>query len=211
MTNDTGSDGAVTASAAAVEHAEQQAVPQPERRAAIDWGDVSITVALLLIFVAAFITARQWEAIAALFPQVATGIGAVLSAIFLGRALFFPRSGAETSIQQGATFDPLAAAAEAEEQGSDQSESERAFFASLSLRDWAISLAFFGAFFVSLYVLGLYITSVLFTVTYLKLQAKSSWLFSVIYAVVLTAALYGLFGYALQLPVPEGVFGLSGL
>jgi len=210
MTNDTGSDGAATASTAAAEHAEQP-VPEPERRAAIDWGDVSITVVLLLIFVAAFITARHWEAIAALFPQVATGIGAVLSAIFLARALFFPRSGAEPSIQEAATFDPLAAAAEAEEQGSDQSESERAFFASLSLRDWAVSLAFFGAFFVSLYVLGLYITSVLFTVTYLKLQAKSSWLFSVIYAVVLTAALYGLFGFALQLPVPEGVFGLSGL
>jgi hypothetical protein len=211
MTNDTGSDGAVRASNPAVEHAEQPPVLEPERRAAIDWGDVSITVALLLTFVAAFITARQWEAIAALFPQVATGIGAVLSAFFLARALFFPRSSAETPVQQAATFDPLVAAAEAEEQGSDQSESERAFFASLSLRDWAVSLAFFGAFFVSLYVLGLYITSVLFTVAYLKLQAKSSWLFSVIYAVVLTAALYGLFGYALQLPVPEGVFGLSGL
>jgi len=211
MTDDMGADGAATASTAAVEHAEQQHAPEPERRAAIDWGDVSITVALLLIFVAAFITARQWEAIAALFPQVATGIGAVLSAIFLARALFFPRRGAEISIQEAATFDPLAAAAEAEEQGSDESESERAFFESLSLRDWAVSLAFFGAFFISLYVLGLYITSVLFTVTYLKLQAKSSWLFSAIYAVVLTAALYGLFGYALQLPVPEGVFGLSGL
>src|SRR3954453_151309 len=35
--------------------------------AAIDWGDVIISAALLIIFIAAFVNALQWEAIAALF------------------------------------------------------------------------------------------------------------------------------------------------
>jgi hypothetical protein len=211
MTSNAGSDSAITARTGAAERGSQTPTPALDRRASIDWGDVVICAALMLIFVAAFITARQWEAIAALFPEVATGIGAVLSAIFLGRSLVFPRRREQASVEHAAIVDPLAAAAEAEEQVADQSDSDRTFFASLSLRDWAVSLAFFVAFFVSLYVLGLYITSLVFSVAYLKLQAKSSWWFSAVYAVVLTAALYGLFGYALQLPVPEGLFGLSGL
>jgi len=199
MTHNTESDSATTA----------DAMQAPQRRSdAIDWGDVVISAALLAIFVAAFVNAQQWQAIAALFPQVATGIGAVLSALFLGRALLFPRKAAP---KEAAIIDTLTAAQDAEEHGLDQTESEQAFFASLSLRDWTVSLTFFAAFFISLYVLGLYVTAVLFTIAYLRLQARSSWRFSVIYAVVLTAALYGLFGIALQMPVPEGLLGLSGL
>ncbi len=201
MTHNTESDSATTA----------DTTQPPQRRSdAIDWGDVVISAALLAIFVAAFVNAQQWQAIAALFPQVATGIGAVLSALFLVRALLFPRK-AVTAPKEAATVDTLTAAQDAEEHGLDQTESEQAFFASLSLRDWMVSLTFFAAFFISLYVLGLYVTAVLFTIAYLRLQARSSWRFSVIYAVVLTAALYGLFGIALQLPVPEGLLGLSGL
>jgi hypothetical protein len=199
MTDNVGSDSATTAH------------PPNRDIAAIDWGDVVISAALLILFIAAFLNAQQWQAIAALFPQAATGIGAVLSAAFLARSLFFPRQPEAGAEQQPVTIDPVAAAQEAEEQQADQTQSEREFFASLSPRDWVVSLAFFAAFFVSLYVLGLYITAVLFTIAYLKFQAKSSWRFSVIYAVVVTAALYGLFGYALQLPVPEGLLGLSGL
>jgi hypothetical protein len=211
MTNNAGSESAITTRSSAAERGSETPTTALGRRTSIDWGDAVICTALLLIFVAAFVTARQWEAIAALFPEVATGIGAVLSAFFLARSLLFPRRREQVSVEDAAIVDPLAKAAEAEEQVADQADSDRTFFASLSLRDWAVSLAFFVAFFVSLYVLGLYITSLVFSVAYLKLQAKSSWWFSVVYAVVLTAALYGLFGYALQLPVPEGLFGLSGL
>jgi hypothetical protein len=181
-------------------------------RAAIDWGDVTISAALLIIFIAAFVNAQQWEAITALFPKLATGIGALLSGAFLVRSLVGKRQTAEsTPERRPETTESSAATAEGDELGADQAESDRAFFASLSLRDWLVSLACFAGFFISLYALGLYVTSVLFTICYLKFQARSSWRFSMIYAIVLTAALYGLFGYALKLPVPEGLFGLSGL
>lgn len=197
------------------DHETQLRAPHPitkPGRAAIDWGDVTISAALLIIFIAAFVNAQQWEAIAALFPKLATGIGAVLSGAFLVRSLVGKRRTAENAPErQPETTEPSAATDESAELGADQAESERAFFASLSLRDWLVSLACFAAFFISLYALGLYVTSLLFTIGYLKFQARSSWRFSVIYAIVLTAALYGLFGYALKLPVPEGLFGLSGL
>jgi presenilin-like A22 family membrane protease len=204
MTNNTESASPTTVNAAATD--------RPHRSGPIDWGDVVISAALLVIFIAAFLNAQQWQPIAALFPKVATGIGALLSAAFLVRAVVLrPKTAAAVPVDESATVDPVAAAQEAEELGADQAESERAFFASLSLRDWLVSLAYFAAFFIGLYVLGLYVTAVLFTIVYLRFQARSSWLFSVIYAVVLTAALYGLFGYALQLPVPEGLLGLSAL
>jgi Tripartite tricarboxylate transporter TctB family len=209
MTNNTESASPTTANAVSADRPQATA----ERRSGpIDWGDVVISAALLAIFIAAFLNAQQWQPIAALFPKVATGIGAILSAAFLVRSVFFRRRTAPAAPVDGAGhIDPVTAAQEAEELGADQAESERAFFASLDLRDWLVSLAYFAAFFIGLYVLGLYVTAVLFTIAYLRFQARSSWLFSVIYAVVLTAALYGLFGYALQLPVPEGLLGLSAL
>jgi xanthine/uracil permease len=234
MTHNTESDSATTADTAASantsaapapdqlpvpngvpDHETQPRAPHPVTkpgRAAIDRGDVTISAALLIIFIAAFVNAQQWEAIAALFPKLATGIGAVLSGAFLVRSLVGKRQTAEsTPERKPETTEPSAATDESAELGADQAESERAFFASLSLRDWLVSLACFAAFFISLYALGLYVTSLLFTIGYLKFQARSSSRFSVIYAIVLTAALYGLFGYALKLPVPEGLFGLSGL
>lgn len=234
MTHNTESDSATTADTAAPAHA--SAGPAPDRlpasnglpddevqpraphpitgpgNAAIDWGDVTISAALLIIFIAAFVNALQWEAIAALFPKLATGVGAVLSAAFLVRSILGQRKTAgSTPARQSEITETSGLTEEDDELGADQAESERAFFASLSLRDWLVSLACFAAFFISLYVLGLYVTSLLFTTGYLKFQARSSWRFSVIYAIVLTAALYGLFGYALKLPVPEGLLGLSGL
>ena len=207
MTNNTESASATTANAGSADRPQART----ERRSGpIDWGDVVISAALLAIFIAAFLNAQEWQPIAALFPKLATGIGAVLSAAFLVRSVFFrPGVAPAVPVAESATIDPVAAAQEAEESGADQAESERAFFASLSLRDWLVSLAYFAAFFIGLFVLGLYVTAVLFTIVYLRFQARSSWRLSVIYAAVLTAALYGLFGYALQLPVPEGLLGLS--
>jgi hypothetical protein len=209
MTHNTESASSTTANDVSADRAQATT----ERRSGpIDWGDVVISAALLALFIAAFLNAQEWQPIAALFPKLATGIGAVLSAAFLVRSVFFRRKPASAvPAVESATIDPVAAAQEAEELGADQAESERAFFASLSLRDWLVSLAYFAAFFIGLFVLGLYVTAVLFTIVYLRFQARSSWRLSVIYAVVLTAALYGLFGYALQLPVPEGLLGLSAL
>jgi hypothetical protein len=209
MTNNTESADAATANDVSAESPRAR-ITRPSLP--IDWGDFVISAALLAIFIAAFLNAREWQPIAALFPKLATGIGAVLSAAFLVRCVVTRREPpSAVPVAESATTDPVAAAREAEESGSDQAESDRTFFASVSRRDWLVSLTYFAAFFIGLYVLGLYVTSLVFTVVYLKFQARSSLKLSVIYAVVLTAALYGLFGYALQLPVPEGLFGLSAL
>jgi hypothetical protein len=64
-------------------------------------------------------------------------------------------------------------------------------------------------FFVSLYCLGLYATAVIFTVLYLRTQDGRSWLFSAIYAAILTGVLYLAFAVALAQRVPAGFFGLG--
>jgi hypothetical protein len=170
---------------------------QPSTSVMIERGDVVIAVVLVVTFTAAFITAWQWEAIAAYFPLTATGLGIVLCSIFLARCIVLLRK-RNSSV-------PL----RTDDASYDQAGSEHAFFASVGLSDWLISLAFFAAFFVALYVLGLYPTAIVFTVVYLRFQAKSSWLFSIVYAAVLTGALYALFEMALKLPVPAGLVGLS--
>src|ERR1700748_1414135 len=83
MTNNTESASPTTVNAAATD---RQHAGSDHRSGPIDWGDVVISACLLAVFIAAFLNAQQWQPIAALFPKMATGIGALLSAAFLLRA-----------------------------------------------------------------------------------------------------------------------------
>jgi hypothetical protein len=82
-------------------------------------------------------------------------------------------------------------------------------FHTANLRQWVETLGWFMGFFVSLYCLGLYATAVIFTVLYLRTQDGRSWLFSAIYAAILTGVLYLAFAVALAQRVPAGFFGLG--
>lgn len=174
----------------------------------IEKGDIVIACVLVVAFAAAFVTAWQWEAIASYFPLMATGLGIVLCSIFLARCVVVLRKHG-ASVPPNPAPDVTQDSRDPDDASFDQADSDRAFFASVGVTDWAISLAYFVAFFVSLYVLGLYPTSIIFTVVYLRFQARTSWTLSVIYTAVLTAALYALFEIALKLPVPSGLIGLS--
>lgn len=207
----------------------------PARRREVKWADFVISVVLLVVFAAAFGTALQWQAIAGLFPLIATGVGIALSAAFAVSSLLvrgraqqtdegpLDAAPAEGLVAQEAQARPAVDtrdsaaeedadtedSADSEEGMADQADADHMFFASLSRQDWVVSLAYLAAFFVGLSIFGLYVASAVFTVGYLRFQAKSSWLFSVGYAVVMAAAVYALFGMGLQLPVPEGLFGLD--
>lgn len=201
------------ATATGTERAAAGAAATPARRVDGTSADLIIAVALLVVFAAAFVTALQWQAVAGLFPLIATGVGIALTAAFGVSALVRRRREGQAAPEPvpAPRQDTEAAgvADGAEDTVVDQSEADHVFFASLSREDWVVSLGYFAAFFVGLYVCGLYVAAAAFTVVYLRFQARSSWLFSGVYAAVLIAAVYGLFGIALELPVPEGLLGLT--
>ncbi|MBD0423647.1 tripartite tricarboxylate transporter TctB family protein [Streptomyces sp. NPDC052309] len=212
MTNSVSPGATVTGTGEESDAAEEITGPgAPRRRGGARSADFVIAVALLVIFTAAFVTALQWQAIAGLFPLIATGTGIALSAAFAVSSLL-SRERERPSEPGPASTGPAAGqnAEDAEGTEDDQADADHLFFASLGRQDWTVSLAYFAAFFSGLYVFGLYVASVVFTVVYLRFQARSSWLFSAVYAVVLAAAVYALFGMALELPVPEGLLELTG-
>jgi hypothetical protein len=204
---------AVTDPDAAVPAGSQNAEHPPASRT-VDRSSAAISAVLLVVFVAAFVNARQWQAIVALFPLAVTAIGAVLAAVFLVRSLTgrgsrtARRAPTGDAVEPPRGTDPVGAIVEQAEEA-DHADAEQAFYASLGRRDWLVSLGCFAAFFVGLALAGLYVATVVFTIAYLRYQAGASWRLSVIYAVVLATATYGLFGAALQLPVPGGLLDLA--
>lgn len=71
-------------------------------------------------------------------------------------------------------------------------------------RGTALSGAWMVVFLVLIVVLGFPIAVALFVFTYLKVQAKEGWLFSIVYTAALWGAFYGLFDGLLHLPFPAG-------
>ena len=187
---------------------------EPPERGRRDRPSMIISVVLAVVFVAALVNALQWQTIAGLFPLTVTGIGTVLSLAFLVQCLTRRREeGPTAETGAGAPIDePTSEAGHGVVEQVEEAEdldSVHAFFASLGRRDWLVTLGCFAAFFVVLYLTGLYVAAALFTIAYLRYQARTSWKLAIVYAVVLAAAMYGLFGAALQLPVPEGLLGLG--
>lgn len=166
----------------------------PEVTRKIYLPDLVAGLLLTLVFGAAFITALGWNGKAAIFPLAVSGLGALLGLAYFVRCVLRP--GRRDAVQPTSVGDD----------DEDTDEDLQYAFETASGREWAVALAYVLAFFVALYVLGLYLSAPLFTVAYLRHQAKVSWVVSVIYAVVLFAVLYLAFGVVLQLPMPPGLF-----
>jgi hypothetical protein len=153
---------------------------------------------LFLIFAGAFILALEWPLQASIFPLCVAGTGSILSAAYCLRA-----SLRKPSLE----VEPETAGLNLADNDEDSDDDIDHIFAVASRRDWLTSLGFLAGFFLALFLFGLYPTAAVFTALYLKYQAGSTWRFSLIYAAVLTACLYGIFSLGLQLPVPSGIFG----
>jgi hypothetical protein len=159
------------------------------------YADVAGGVLLAVIFAVAFVLARDWDRQAALFPRGVSAIGFLLAVVLIVRAVFFPKAAVDDEPHEA--------------EGPSVDDSLEYIFHTASLRQWLVTLAWFGGFFVALYVLGLYATAVVFALFYLRTQDKRSWLFCVTYAAVLTAVLYLAFSVLLAQPVPPGYFGIA--
>lgn len=158
--------------------------------------DLIITSVLLVVFVVAYLMATAWKDIAAYFPLGVSGAGAIASATFLIRVLFFPPK-------------PETPKTNVPEAAKSMAEQEYEFFKNLTARDWITSIGWLGGFFVALAVFGIYVAVVAFTVGYLRFQTAKSWWFAAIYSVVLGGVIYGIFEITLKLPLPGGLLGLA--
>ncbi|MCW2843532.1 MAG: hypothetical protein JWN22_1448 [Nocardioides sp.] len=166
--------------------------PAHPRRPTID-AEVLGGIVLAIVFGGAFWLARGWDRQAAIFPLGVSAAGFLLAIALTVRALTSRRmrAEAETPHEEIAADDNL-----------------EYIFQTATARQWIVTLAWFGGFFVALYVLGLYASALIFTVAYLRTQDRRSWLFVIVYALVLVAVLYGAFTVLLAKPVPPGFFGL---
>jgi len=60
-------------------------------------------------------------------------------------------------------------------------------------------------FFAAILLFGFPIAVPLFVLLYLKVEARTGWIFTVVFTALVWAAFYGLFGYALHLPFASGL------
>jgi hypothetical protein len=165
--------------------------PRTERRLPVV--DIVISLGLAALFANAFWTATEWSVKAGLFPLMVTGLGVVLALLHVAVLLL-----------QSRTPVPVV---EERVDADDEAEGDVEYvFAHAGGRAWAGSLAWIAAFFVGLYVVGLFVIAPLFALAYLRCSVRRSWVFSVAYAAVTFAVLYLAFEVALQLPVPPGLF-----
>lgn len=162
----------------------------------VNKSDLVITIVFLVVFVGALLIALSFPQLAGYFPLGVSTAGAIASLAFLVRVLFFPRKAdaPKTNVPEAAK---------------SMSDEEYEFFKSLTLRQWVTAIGWLGGFFVGLAVFGIYVSTAVFTVAYLRLQAGKSWLFSVIYSVALTGLIWIAFRLALHLPLPGGLLGLA--
>jgi hypothetical protein len=165
--------------------------------------DVVITVLLLALFGWGFLEANRWSFQAALFPHFVTGAAFVLGVLHLVQVLL--RLWRETNAAPAVVEPGAAEDAEDAEDAADPDDVEQ-LFRTAGARRWASALGWVAAFFVLLYVAGLFITAPVFSLLYLRFAGNRKWIFSLIYAIVIGVMLYLAFELALGVPTPPGLF-----
>lgn len=152
--------------------------------------DLLLTVGLLAIFAVAFLTARAWSFETGVFPRMITALGVVLALLHL--AVLVMRRPAPDLHAHG-------------EDAEIEAVDVEYVFERAGTRLWLRNLGWIAGFFLLLYLAGIFVAAPVFTVAYLRLEARASWLLSVVYAVVVGAMLYLSFVVFLGLPTPPGL------
>lgn len=154
------------------------------------------SVGFMLVFAGAYLLAEGWSFRAALFPQLIGALGFLLALLRLLTAFKGRPAPAPSGVKLGdveVLDDETAEALDVEY-----------VFANAGRAAWVSALAWVAGFFLSLWLLGLYVTVIVFPLVYLRVVARSSWLVAVLYGVIAGAVLYAAFELLLRVPVPAG-------
>lgn len=179
------------------------ATPRPSvARPAKSWiGDLVISLVFLVVFVAALKVALGWPFKARLFPEMIAVAGIVFVGLKLaGLGLWI--------LRRDRGDQAVATPATGSESDDDEIEdfSVEYVFGTATRREWVTALAWIGAFFVALYVLGIFVTVPAFALAYLRFAGGVGWLAAAIYAAVAGGVIWLGFYYLLYVPMPAGIF-----
>jgi hypothetical protein len=163
--------------------------------------DFVITVGFLLLFVWVIYEARSFPYRAALFPVLTASV--MVALVVLKLVQDFRRRPAPTPVAPGPQIIEEDVAAEAELED---------IFETAPRSVWLGALAWLAAFFVLLWVLGMYITVPLFALVYLLVVSRDPPWLAGAYALASWLFVYGLFDQLLHIPLPAGaLLGAIGL
>jgi hypothetical protein len=165
--------------------------------------DVVLTALLLALFAWALLETGEWSFRAALFPRIVTAAGVVFCVLKLVHAVTHLRRARATAVVPD--HEPVPAGGTHEDEENEDEDVEYVF-ATAGRRNWAMALGWVAAFFVLLYVAGLFVTAPVFSLLYLRFGGGQSWKVSAIYAVVIGVVLYVAFEVLLGISTPPGLF-----
>lgn len=169
--------------------------------------DLVLGSLVLVVFVLAFLQTGEWSFRTALFPRMVTVAGIALSGLFvLVTVVGVVREHHRADRPDPGTPEQDKGAELLDEDEERDNEMEYVY-ASAGRGAWAQALGFVALFIGLLWAGGLFVAAGVFSLTYLRFGARRTWLFSVVYAVVMTAVLYVFLGLLLPVSVPEGLFG----
>jgi hypothetical protein len=184
-------------------------------RKGINYGDWVISLALLGVMVAAYLMTLKWPSGTAFFPELLS-LSAILFLLVQLAILTWNAVLGRRDTARALAAAPKAAHSNGEvalvAEGDDDLGNENEFhniFSSADRRMWGEAIGWMVLFFGGMYLFGLLVTLPVFTLLYLRAN-KVSWLVSVLYVVVTAGLIYSIFSLFLHLPLPTGIFPLSG-
>ena len=154
--------------------------------------DIIIALTLAVIMLVAFIQTLSWPSAAAMFPRVVAlcGLG---FAIALGAILVARRARADAAESHPGQPD-------------DQEQDDVEYiFATAGKSAWIQALGWVALFLALTTALGLFVSSGIFALLYLRWGAGKPWRFSAIYAITLSVFLLAMFRWILYIPTPVGM------
>jgi hypothetical protein len=171
--------------------------PRPGLLRRLGSGDFILSAVLFVVFAAAFLGAREWPFDAKIFPMIVSGVGMALALLKMGLSL----RPARAEIAQAAH---TVAGVELTDEDEEADQELEYVFQRATRADWVRALSWAAAFFLGLFLVGAIPTILVFTVLYLRFEARTSWLVSVVYAALLGGVLYAA-QEALDILLPSGV------
>lgn len=169
----------------------------------------------IVIFAIALLMTFEWSDKAAMFPRIITGSGLFFSVLYgAGLVLTWRRAKQPGYVERSHQSVEERVHGQVQEQSPDgepelESEEVEYIFATAGRRAWLRALGWVALFLVLIALLGLFVASAVFAFAYLRWGGGRTWLFSIIYAVILPVFLIFLFRIVLFVSTPIGI--LTGL
>jgi hypothetical protein len=172
--------------------------------------DLVISCVVLVICSGALVTSVTYPpAVSLLLPRLAAGLGLLCAAwLLVSKSIALARERGETGTHgtAGPVEEQAAMLNEPAEDNDEMDPNDAEYVLShTSRRVWLTTLGFIAGFFLILYLCGLFVAAAALSLVYLFVIGKKSWLFSLIYTVVLTGLLWVLMRWVTYIPSPPGV------